>query len=82
MLIITSAERIKKNFFSLFLAPDFPYDTTCIYEYEAKLLGGLPEPGLARAGLKIHSKVLIIRKANDSIVLKVKTILKHLYRYF
>lgn len=70
MLIIKSAERIKSFVFFLFLAPYFISDRTYVYSYEARLLGGLPEEGLARAGLQIRSKVLI-RKVNDDFILKV-----------
>lgn len=54
----------------MFLAPYFANDKTYEYSYEARLLGGLPEEGLARAGLKIRSKVLI-RNANNAFILKV-----------
>uniref|UniRef100_H3C494 Vitellogenin 2 n=1 Tax=Tetraodon nigroviridis TaxID=99883 RepID=H3C494_TETNG len=47
-------------------APYFASDNTYVYSYEARILGGLPEEGLARAGLKIRCKVLI-RKANDAL---------------
>lgn len=42
-----------------------------MYKYEALLLGGLPEEGLARAGLKVSSKVLISAAAQNEYMLKV-----------
>lgn len=46
------------------------------YDYEGKIMGGLPEKGLARAGLKIQAKVLI-RKANNAYFLKVNALNTH-----
>ncbi|TNM87973.1 hypothetical protein fugu_006194 [Takifugu bimaculatus] len=51
-------------------APDFASDMTYEYDYEGKIMGGLPEKGLARAGLKIQAKVSI-RKANNVYYLKL-----------
>lgn len=42
-----------------------------MYKYEMMLMGGLPEEGLARAGVKIRSKVAISRADVDSFILKV-----------
>lgn len=53
-------------------APDFAAGKTYVYKYEALLLGGLPEEGLARAGLKVSSKVLISAAAQNTYMLKVK----------
>lgn len=53
-------------------APDFAAGKTYVYRYEALLLGGLPEEGLARAGLKVKSKVLIGVAAQNTYMLKVK----------
>lgn len=47
------------------------------YDYEGKIMGGLPEKGLARAGLKIQAKVSI-RKANNVYYLKVNALKAHL----
>lgn len=44
---------------------------TYVYKYETLLLGGLPEEGLAKAGLKVSSKVLISATAANTLVLKV-----------
>nr|XP_057928817.1 vitellogenin-2-like [Doryrhamphus excisus] len=52
-------------------APEFPVGKTYTYKYEAHLMGGLPEEGLARAGLKITSKVLISALAADTLMLKL-----------
>lgn len=46
------------------------------YDYEGKIMGGLPEKGLARAGLKIQAKVFI-RKANNAYFLKVNAVKTH-----
>lgn len=43
-----------------------------MYNYEAVLMGGLPEEGLGRAGVKIQSKVLLSAVAADTFLLKVK----------
>ncbi|XP_072245542.1 vitellogenin-2-like [Leuresthes tenuis] len=52
-------------------APEFDTGKTYEYKYEAHLLGGLPEEGLARAGVKVKSKVLISAEAAGTIVLKL-----------
>uniref|UniRef100_A0A674F5Q3 Vitellogenin n=1 Tax=Salmo trutta TaxID=8032 RepID=A0A674F5Q3_SALTR len=53
------------------VAPEFAASKTYVYKYEALLLGGLPEEGLARAGVKIISKVLISAVADNTYLLKV-----------
>ncbi|XP_060934605.1 vitellogenin-2-like [Limanda limanda] len=53
------------------LAPEFALGKTYVYKYEAVLMGGLPEEGLARAGLKVSSKVLIHAAAADTFMLKL-----------
>lgn len=53
-------------------APDFAAGKTYVYQYEALLLGGLPEEGLAKAGLKVSSKVHISVAAQNIYMLKVK----------
>ncbi|XP_067452954.1 vitellogenin-1-like [Thunnus thynnus] len=60
-------------------APDFAAGKTYVYKYEALLLGGLPEEGLARAGLKISSKVLISNAAQNIFMLKLAE--PELYEY-
>lgn len=44
-----------------------------MYKYEAFLMGGLPEEGLARAGVKVRSKVMISAADANTFMLKVKT---------
>nr|BAE43870.1 vitellogenin [Pagrus major] len=53
------------------LAPEFAAGRTYVYKYETLLLGGLPEEGLAKAGLKISSKVLISATAENTYMLKL-----------
>ncbi|XP_049582272.1 vitellogenin-1-like, partial [Syngnathus scovelli] len=52
-------------------APDFAAGKTYVYKYETMLLGGLPEEGLARAGLKVSSKVLISATDQNMFMLKL-----------
>ncbi|XP_035863457.1 vitellogenin-2-like isoform X3 [Sander lucioperca] len=52
-------------------APEFATGKTYVYKYEAFVMGGLPEDGLARAGVKVISKVLISAAAADTFVLKL-----------
>ncbi|KAF7665916.1 hypothetical protein LDENG_00127020 [Lucifuga dentata] len=52
-------------------APEFTAGKTYVYKYEALLMGGLPEEGLARAGLKIKSKVSISALSGDTFMLKL-----------
>ncbi|XP_072555899.1 vitellogenin-like [Paramormyrops kingsleyae] len=53
------------------LTPDFDSSKTYVYKYEAVILGGLPEAGLARAGVKIVSKFLISGITQDTYLLKL-----------
>ncbi|XP_035504380.1 vitellogenin-2 [Scophthalmus maximus] len=53
------------------LAPEFAIGKTYVYKYEATVLGGLPEEGLARAGVKVRSKVLIHAATTDTFMLKL-----------
>lgn len=55
------------------VAPEFAAGKTYVYKYEALVMGGLPEEGLARAGVKVRSKVMISAAAADIFMLKVKT---------
>uniref|UniRef100_A0A8C4IXH1 Phosvitin n=1 Tax=Dicentrarchus labrax TaxID=13489 RepID=A0A8C4IXH1_DICLA len=52
-------------------SPEFAAGKTYVYKYEALLLGGLPEEGLAKAGLKVSSKVLISAAAQNIYMLKL-----------
>ncbi|XP_060889620.1 vitellogenin-1-like [Labrus mixtus] len=53
------------------LAPEFSPSKTYIYKYEALLLTGLPEEGLAKAGLKVSSKVLISAATENIHIMKL-----------
>ncbi|KAI7791429.1 vitellogenin B1 [Triplophysa rosa] len=53
------------------LVPEFALDKTYVYKYEALLLGGLPEEGLARAGIKVSSKVLLTAVTENNFLLKL-----------
>lgn len=61
-------------FFSIISAPQFADGKTYVYKYEAFVMGGLPEEGLARSGVKLLSKVWISAEAENSYTLKVRTI--------
>ncbi|XP_053712740.1 vitellogenin-2-like [Synchiropus splendidus] len=52
-------------------APEFAAGDTYIYQYEAFLLGGLPEEGLARAGVQIKSKVFILAETPEIYILRI-----------
>uniref|UniRef100_A0A7N6AEE7 Phosvitin n=1 Tax=Anabas testudineus TaxID=64144 RepID=A0A7N6AEE7_ANATE len=52
-------------------APDFDIGKTYAYKYEAMLLGGLPDEGLARAGVKVRSKVLVSAVAAGTFIAKL-----------
>uniref|UniRef100_A0A3Q2FF28 Vitellogenin domain-containing protein n=1 Tax=Cyprinodon variegatus TaxID=28743 RepID=A0A3Q2FF28_CYPVA len=54
-----------------FVAPEFAAGKTYVYKYEASILGGLPEEGLARAGLNISTKVLISAADQNTYILKL-----------
>ncbi|XP_051977952.1 vitellogenin-like [Xyrauchen texanus] len=53
------------------LVPEFALDKTYVYKYEALLLGGLPHEGLARAGLKVSSKVLLSAVTENTYLMKL-----------
>nr|AAI50473.1 Unknown (protein for MGC:174137) [Danio rerio] len=61
------------------LVPEFAHDKTYVYKYEALLLGGLPQEGLARAGIKVSSKVLISATTENTYLMKLMDPL--LYEY-
>lgn len=52
--------------------PDFLTGKTFVYMYETQLFSGLPENGLARAGLKLRSKVYISAIGGSTYMAKVK----------
>ncbi|MGH0139051.1 UNVERIFIED_CONTAM: hypothetical protein FKN15_070978 [Acipenser sinensis] len=51
--------------------PSFSGSKTYQYKYEGVILTGLPEKGLARAGLKVHCKVEISEVAQKTYLLKI-----------
>ncbi|XP_048022033.1 vitellogenin isoform X2 [Megalobrama amblycephala] len=53
------------------LFPDLAGTETYVYKYEALLFSGLYQEGLARAGIKINSKVLISTAAENAFFLKL-----------
>uniref|UniRef100_A0AAQ5XUS7 Phosvitin n=1 Tax=Amphiprion ocellaris TaxID=80972 RepID=A0AAQ5XUS7_AMPOC len=56
------------KFTSVVAAPQFEPGKTYEYQYEAVVMGGLPEKGLARAGVKVRSKVQIGAEAQTFIL--------------
>uniref|UniRef100_A0AAR2K4L6 Vitellogenin domain-containing protein n=1 Tax=Pygocentrus nattereri TaxID=42514 RepID=A0AAR2K4L6_PYGNA len=54
-----------------FVVPDFGAGKTYVYKYEGQLLGGLPQEGLGKAGIKVSSKVLLRAEAQNTFVLKL-----------
>uniref|UniRef100_A0A452HEU5 Uncharacterized protein n=1 Tax=Gopherus agassizii TaxID=38772 RepID=A0A452HEU5_9SAUR len=52
--------------------PDFSSSKTYLYNYEAFTLNGLPEPGLARAGLRLSCKVEISVLSQRNHLLKIR----------
>ncbi|TSM94611.1 Vitellogenin [Bagarius yarrelli] len=53
------------------VVPEFAVGKTYVYKYEGLLLGGLPQEGLAKAGVKVSSKVLISAVAQKTFLLKL-----------
>uniref|UniRef100_A0A8C2GGT2 Vitellogenin 2 n=1 Tax=Cyprinus carpio TaxID=7962 RepID=A0A8C2GGT2_CYPCA len=51
--------------------PEFALDKTYVYNYEALLLGGLPQEGLARAGIKVNSKVHLSTVTENTFLMKL-----------
>uniref|UniRef100_M3XL36 Vitellogenin 5 n=1 Tax=Latimeria chalumnae TaxID=7897 RepID=M3XL36_LATCH len=52
--------------------PAFDDSKTYVYNYEGVILSGLPEKNLARAGLRIHSRVEISGGAQRSCILQIR----------
>nr|AAZ17416.1 vitellogenin B [Morone americana] len=52
-------------------APEFAAGKTYVYKYEALIMGGLPEEGLGRAGVKVLSKVLINAASPNTFIVKL-----------
>uniref|UniRef100_A0A671N4Y7 Vitellogenin-like n=1 Tax=Sinocyclocheilus anshuiensis TaxID=1608454 RepID=A0A671N4Y7_9TELE len=61
------------------VVPEFALDKTYVYKYEALLLGGLPHEGLARAGIKVNSKVLLSAVTENTFLMKLMDPLLHEY---
>uniref|UniRef100_A0A673LNS8 Vitellogenin-like n=1 Tax=Sinocyclocheilus rhinocerous TaxID=307959 RepID=A0A673LNS8_9TELE len=61
------------------LVPEFAPDKTYVYNYEALLLGGLPQEGLARAGIKVNSKVHLSAVTENTFLMKLMDPLIHEY---
>uniref|UniRef100_A0A8C1M6Q8 Vitellogenin domain-containing protein n=1 Tax=Cyprinus carpio TaxID=7962 RepID=A0A8C1M6Q8_CYPCA len=59
------------------VVPEFALDKTYVYKYEALLLGGLPHKGLARAGIKLSSKVLLSAVTENTFLIKLMDPLLH-----
>ncbi|XP_058256178.1 vitellogenin-like [Hemibagrus wyckioides] len=53
------------------LVPEFAAGKTFVYKYEGLLLGGLPQEGLAKAGVKVSSKVHISAVAQNTFLMKL-----------
>uniref|UniRef100_A0AAY4DYU4 Phosvitin n=1 Tax=Denticeps clupeoides TaxID=299321 RepID=A0AAY4DYU4_9TELE len=53
------------------VVPEFAANKNYVYNYEALLLGGLPVEGLARAGVKVNSKVVISAMAENTFLMKL-----------
>ncbi|XP_062868730.1 vitellogenin-like [Trichomycterus rosablanca] len=53
------------------LVPEFAAGKTYVYKYEGLLLGGLPQEGLGKAGIKVSSKVLISAVAQNTYLMKL-----------
>nr|XP_019936765.1 PREDICTED: vitellogenin-2-like [Paralichthys olivaceus] len=71
LAVALAANSYQSLYFNIIPAPEFALGKTYVYKYEAVLMGGLPEEGLARAGLKVRSKVLIHAAAADIFMLKL-----------
>ncbi|XP_016377358.1 vitellogenin-like [Sinocyclocheilus rhinocerous] len=70
---------LKTEKYSTFSVPEFALDKTYVYKYEALLLGGLPHEGLARAGIKVSSKVLLSAVTEHTFLMKLMDPLLHEY---
>uniref|UniRef100_A0A8C1PXW0 Vitellogenin 5 n=1 Tax=Cyprinus carpio TaxID=7962 RepID=A0A8C1PXW0_CYPCA len=53
------------------VVPEFTPGKTYVYNYEALLLGGLPHEGLARAGIKVNSKVHLSAVTENTFLMKL-----------
>uniref|UniRef100_A0A673LFD8 Vitellogenin-like n=1 Tax=Sinocyclocheilus rhinocerous TaxID=307959 RepID=A0A673LFD8_9TELE len=76
VLALTLAFVVNINYVSV---PEFAPDKTYVYNYEALLLGGLPQEGLARAGIKVNSKVHLSAVTENTFLMKLMDPLIHEY---
>ncbi|KYO36780.1 vitellogenin-1 precursor [Alligator mississippiensis] len=53
--------------------PNFSKSKTCVYNYEGLIMHGLQERGLAKAGLRITSKLEISSLTDNTYLLKVRS---------
>ncbi|KAL7854520.1 hypothetical protein SRHO_G00167100 [Serrasalmus rhombeus] len=53
------------------LVPEFAAGKTYVYKYEGQILGGLPQEGLGKAGMKVSCKALIRAEAQNTYLLKL-----------
>uniref|UniRef100_A0AAQ5XYG5 Phosvitin n=1 Tax=Amphiprion ocellaris TaxID=80972 RepID=A0AAQ5XYG5_AMPOC len=67
-LCVSASKYNAIKFTSVVAAPQFEPGKTYEYQYEAVVMGGLPEKGLARAGVKVRSKVQIGAEAQTFIL--------------
>ncbi|KAL6468673.1 hypothetical protein MHYP_G00221970 [Metynnis hypsauchen] len=54
------------------LVPEFAAGKTYVYKYEGQILGGLPQEGLGKAGIKVSCKALIRAEARNTYLLKLE----------
>ncbi|CAL8393716.1 unnamed protein product [Boreogadus saida] len=71
VLVVLAVSLVLVASIELKYAPEFAVGNTYTYKYEAVILGGLPEAGLARAGVKLSSKVIISAEAPNTFLLKL-----------
>ncbi|KAL6468671.1 hypothetical protein MHYP_G00221950 [Metynnis hypsauchen] len=54
------------------VVPEFAAGKTYVYKYEGQILGGLPQEGLGKAGIKVSCKALIRAEARNTYLLKLE----------
>lgn len=60
----------------LFAEPDFGENKVYTYDHESILLSGIPEKGLARAGIRIRSKVEISGIGPKLCIIRVRKLIQ------